>query len=308
MTDEQTRQLAKNAAGAADDLTNGLLAFSDGPVDRDGWLRWLGQSGLAQARMHRAMNKVSVRLGLPRGAKPRMLAYLRLNVGKVVDKDELAGVAGISEWARRIRELRVEDGWPIASAVSRDDLRPGEYRLEGVEPDEDLAGRWQRANDIRRRPGSAKSRLIAYLGANVGEAVSKDELQYVAGIHDHARRIRELSEDGWQIDSNLDRTDLTPGQYVLRSTDQLPPRARQAIKLRYQILERDNKRCLECGASASDGRRLQVHHTLPVAQGGANDLGNLETLCDECHAGRHSVMATVVADELRNPELEVPLG
>jgi hypothetical protein len=306
--DVSIRRLIDNAAGAADDLTKALLEYGDGPLTKGAWLNVLAESGSAEARMHRAMDKVSVRLGLPRGAKPRILEYLRANEGRVVDKDQLAGVAGISEWARRVRELRVEDGWQISSATSRDDLKPGEYRLEALEPDEGLAARWKAANEIRRRPGGAKARLLSYLQANVGTPLSKDELQYVARIHEHARRIRELSEDGWQIESNLDLPSLAPGQYVLVSAAQLAPRARQAIKLRYQILDRDGYRCLSCGANQGHGRRLQVHHTLPVKDQGTNDPNNLETLCDVCHAGRHALLASAVDDELVRPDLERPLA
>ena len=237
-----------------------------------------------------------------------MLEYLKSVNGQIVDKDQLAGVAGISEWARRVRELRVEDGWPISSATSRDDLKPGEYRLEAHEPDVALAERWRRANQIRSRAGSGKARILAYFLENVSIPVAKDELQYVARIQEHPRRIRELIEEGWQIESNMDRPELEPGQYVMVDSVRLPARARKAIKLRYEILERDGYRCLSCGATPGDGRRLQVHHTKPVADRGDNAPGNLETLCDDCHAGRHATMATRVSDELLRPDGELPLG
>ncbi len=308
MPEDQVRKLIRNAAAATDDQTNDLLEFSDGPLARQDWLKLLARSGTAEARMHRAFDKVSIRLGLPKGAKPRMLEYLKSVQGHVVDKDELAGVAGISEWARRLRELRVEDGWPISSATSRDDLKPGEYRLESLEPDSALAARWRGANQIRRRAGSGKARILAYFLHNVLVPVAKDELQYVARIQEHPRRIRELIEEGWQIESNMDRPELEPGQYVMAAPGQLPARARTAIKLRYEILDRDGYRCRSCGATPGDGRRLQVHHTTPVADGGDNSSENLETLCDDCHAGRHATMATRVSDELLRPDGEMPLG
>ena len=308
VSEDQVRKYIRNAAAAADSQTNELLEFSDGPIGRDSWLQMLARSGVAEARTHRALNKVSTRLGLPRGAKPRLIEYLKLVQGKVVDKDQLGGVAGISEWARRVRELRVEDGWLISSAVSRDDLRPGEYRLESLEPDTALAQRWRKANGIRRQSGSGKARLLAYFLDNVLVPVAKDELRYVAKLQEHPRRIRELVEESWQIESNLDRPTLEPGQYVMLDPGQLPPRARKAIKLRFEILDRDGHKCLSCGARPGDGRRLQVHHTQPVAEGGDNAPGNLETLCDDCHAGRHATSATRMSDELLRPDRELPLG
>lgn len=308
VSEDQVRRLIRNAAAAADTQTNELLEFSDGPMSRDSWLEVLARSGVAEARTHRALNRVSTRLGLPRGAKPRILEYLKLVQGRVVDRSQIAGVAGISEWARRVRELRVEDGWLISSAVSRDDLKPGEYRLESLEPDTALAQRWRKANRIRKLPGGGKARILAYFLDNVLVPVAKDELRYVARLQEHPRRIRELVEEGWQIESNLDRPELEPGQYVMVDPRQLPPRARKAIKLRYEILDRDGHRCLSCGARPGDGRRLQVHHTKPVAAGGDNDPENLETLCEDCHAGRHATMPTKVSDELLRPDGELPLG
>lgn len=45
-------------------------------------------------------------------AKERILRYLEQREGEVVHADELAEVAGIHAWARRIRELR-DQGYPI---------------------------------------------------------------------------------------------------------------------------------------------------------------------------------------------------
>ena len=38
------------------------------------------------------------------------------------------------KWARRIRELRGEDGWPIQTQHDAVDLKQGEYRLVGTPP------------------------------------------------------------------------------------------------------------------------------------------------------------------------------
>lgn len=61
-----------------------------------------------------------------------ILKYLRLNVGKPVTGEELRYVAGDrQEWLRRVRELRTELGWPIATKnTGRPDLPVGAYVLE----------------------------------------------------------------------------------------------------------------------------------------------------------------------------------
>lgn len=65
------------------------------------------------------------------GSKKRILNYLLVNVGRVLEaKDIQAASGGSVEWARRIRELRNEEGYQILSHRDRVDLRPGQYLLE----------------------------------------------------------------------------------------------------------------------------------------------------------------------------------
>ena len=67
-------------------------------------------------------------------------------------------------WARRIRELRVEHGYDI-------EYLDGFYYLQKPEPDAERATSWQIANSIRRRKDSARSKIDAFLTANVGTVV-----------------------------------------------------------------------------------------------------------------------------------------
>ncbi len=68
------------------------------------------------------------------GAKAKLRAYLLNNIGKVHNADELRAVAGTSEWARRVRELRDESGLDILTHNDRSDLKPGEYVLASLKP------------------------------------------------------------------------------------------------------------------------------------------------------------------------------
>lgn len=78
---------------------------------------------------------MSTPLKAPKGARAKLRAYFLGNVGRVMDADELRGVAGgISEWARRIRELRDEEGYLIQTHNDRADLKPGQYVLESAKP------------------------------------------------------------------------------------------------------------------------------------------------------------------------------
>jgi hypothetical protein len=69
------------------------------------------------------------------GARAKLRAHLLANLGRVMDAEELRAVAGnISEWARRVRELRTEEGYLILTHHDRAELKPGEYLLESAKP------------------------------------------------------------------------------------------------------------------------------------------------------------------------------
>lgn len=68
------------------------------------------------------------------GARDKLRAYFIKNVGNVLHSDELRKVAGISEWARRVRELRSEEGLNIQTHNDRSDLKPGQYILIDLTP------------------------------------------------------------------------------------------------------------------------------------------------------------------------------
>jgi len=68
------------------------------------------------------------------GAKAKLRGYLSEHVGEVIASDTLRLVAGTSEWARRVRELRDEEGLSILTHNDRSDLKPGEYILTSIKP------------------------------------------------------------------------------------------------------------------------------------------------------------------------------
>lgn len=92
---------------------------------------------------HQTASKMLSNLGVSlhsvegEGARGRILAYMLKRVGEPLDGNTLRSVAGISEWPRRIRELRVEHGWKIKTQkTGRSDLPSGVYLLESGEQDE----------------------------------------------------------------------------------------------------------------------------------------------------------------------------
>ena len=56
--------------------------------------------------------------------------------------------------------------------------------------------------------------------------------------------------------------------------------------IRWQVFERDDFRCVACGATALDGAILHVDHILPRSKGGKDSLENYQTLCQTCNIGK----------------------
>lgn len=64
------------------------------------------------------------------------------------------------------------------------------------------------------------------------------------------------------------------------------PRNGLSLSLRFDIFRRDDYRCQICGATNSDGIRLEVDHKVSVAKGGGDEIDNLWTLCFNCNRGK----------------------
>lgn len=56
--------------------------------------------------------------------------------------------------------------------------------------------------------------------------------------------------------------------------------------MRYDVLKRDNFKCVLCGMSSKDGAILHVDHIIPISKGGKTEMNNLRTLCEKCNIGK----------------------
>jgi 5-methylcytosine-specific restriction endonuclease McrA len=236
-----------------------------------------------------------------KAARDRILAYLKLFVKENVTAEELAVVAGIRAFPRRIRELRVEHGYKIFTGLSKDTLRPDEYVLDDLEPDEEEAKKWRVANTIRRQKGSGESRVLALLKHYVGKPLRGDELFYVAKIPSWRRRTGQLrTEKGWRVATRqTGREDLSTSEYVLENLEQLPAHDRKIEDEVYsEVLERDAHSCRRCSwnltkrVSGDPKQFIELHHIEHHKQGGTNNKENLITLCNVCHDVAHKKNVT----------------
>ena len=142
----------------------------------------------------------------------------------------------------------------------------------------------------------ARDALRAYFLANIGRVMDSYELRDVAdGITEWARRVRELrTEEGYQILTNKDRSDLKPGQYVLMDPKPQPAFAREISKeVRALVLDRNGFTCQMCGAVAGEPHpydpsrktRLHIGHIVDKSHGGTDEANNLRAVCSICNEG-----------------------
>jgi hypothetical protein len=75
--------------------------------------------------------KSEVSMARRKSSKQLILEYFLANLGKTLEsRDIQAASGGAVEWARRVRELRNEEGYQILSHKDRADLKPNQYLLD----------------------------------------------------------------------------------------------------------------------------------------------------------------------------------
>jgi hypothetical protein len=260
----------------------------------------------------RDLGKSLIPSSIAKSARDRILHYFIKYPKVVISGDELLVVSGIQEYARRIRELKVQFGWSIVSGLTANQMAeenefllsnvdaksmgPSDYILLSTVQDRDAAHRWNLANQIRRENISVRDKILKYFRMNVGQKVTGEELKYLAKDRSEwARRVRELrTEYGWPVvTQNTGRPDLEVGIYLLEADRQSHEHDRYIPDpVKRQVLRRDGYQCSNCMWShqdwnRSDPRHLELHHKKPHIKGGKNTESNLITLCTVCHDEIH---------------------
>jgi biotin operon repressor len=201
----------------------------------------LADMRVAVARVYGARRRQVDGVG---GARQRILRYLMAHRGEWVSSAELAAVSEIGEWARRIRELRVEQGYDVEEGGGR-------YRLLSETPDAERRDRYKTVTRLRGSDEPAADRIRELFEELVGKAVTADELDRVAHGRGGAGIARELRDhELLPIESSADAPDLGTGEHRLvsaREVDRLHPSQRLFPEdLRRQVFTRDRYTCRSC--------------------------------------------------------------
>lgn len=160
----------------------------------------------------------------------------------------------------------------------------------------DCAPEFRGGGMTRKREPGARTKLRAFILANVGRVLNSEELREAANNkNEWARRVRELrTEEGYQILTHNDRADLRPGQYLLLDPKPIPAFARGISKeTRAFVLDRNGFTCQMCGAVAGEVHpydetrktRLHIGHIVDKSMGGSDEASNLRAICSVCNEG-----------------------
>ena len=131
-----------------------------------------------------------------RGSKARIREFLRSNVGRVVTSGQIREAAGlhVTEWARRVRELRNDEGWPIVTHNDDGALKPGEYKLVSEPPVHD-AYRFTRpiSTRVRAQVLERNGYTCQMCGAGAGD---DDDLNPARKVRLHIGHVVDHSHEG----------------------------------------------------------------------------------------------------------------
>jgi 5-methylcytosine-specific restriction endonuclease McrA len=129
------------------------------------------------------------------GARDRIRKFFEDNVGKKVTTKQISRVAKISEYARRIRELRNEEGMQILSYRDTPTLKPDEYLLVTKQRQPRFSHRIDKAQ--RARILERNGMTCAMCGVTAGEPDPYNSNRKITLHVDH------IDPDGLTTDENL---------------------------------------------------------------------------------------------------------
>jgi len=95
------------------------------------------------------------------------------------------------------------------------------------------------------------------------------------------RRIRELRESGWQIETSGTKYRLMSRKKLLGNEREYP-----SAEQKRQVLERDKGICQICGSADA---HIQFDHKVPQGRQGETVVENLQLLCRTCNVEKRGV-------------------
>lgn len=113
----------------------------------------------------------------------------------------------------------------------------------------------------------------------------KGQEEFIVGKCINGERIIASDSNSKNLDSNngTEITETGIKENYKHKTNRAP-----SMKLRFEILKRDNFKCCACGSSPATNPTVELHidHIIPWSKGGETVKDNLQTLCSICNIGK----------------------
>jgi hypothetical protein len=122
-------------------------------------------------------------------------------------------------------------------------------------------------------------------GFDQGFAEARQMLEKAHTLEDI--KARETKIHAWRT-RPLQIVGSSPGSDENYKACLLITRVALSPRTRFKVFKRDDFRCQICGKSQAAGVTLHVDHRISIANGGSDELENLQTLCCECNLGKSS--------------------
>ena len=110
-------------------------------IDRDNWEEEFGEFLDIMEDIEDIEPKLYETIFDEKSGKGRIREYLRDNIGETVTSERIGRISGIKQYARRVRELRNEEGFVIDSTRTRSELSQNEYFVREIQEDFDQKSR-----------------------------------------------------------------------------------------------------------------------------------------------------------------------
>lgn len=138
---------------------------------------------------------------------------------------------------------------------------------------------------------------LAMVWLRLGKQPSRRDLSHASSSISYKAYERRFGKWSTAVKAFVEYYNHSDGEYqfdinlpIDSSNVRIPPRD-ISLRLRFQVMRRDNFRCCYCGASPAKDPSVELHidHIVPWSKGGETSLDNLQTLCSVCNLGKSNL-------------------
>lgn len=192
-------------------------------------------------------------------------------------------------WRQAVTSIGLKDGFSRKRPYLRT-YTDEDYFLEMQRLWESL-GRQPAAREMRQNgqisPQSFQQRFGSWMKAVYAFCEDRNGPEAYGNV-DLDPQLEQIEQR--RVTESLASIGISKGKSNSLSAKRRTPR-KPSVRLRFQVLQRDNFTCRACGRSPATeiGVILEVDHVFAWSRGGETILTNLQTLCDQCNSGKSNL-------------------